>query len=89
MKGKATARMYNLLSYLLRFTNAEDKIWFNNALERVVKDNIDPDLAATMSESEPYFVDFLQEAPEPTGEETDDADLEAPKIYEAVGLFLG
>ena len=33
---------------------------------------------------EPYFVDFLREAPEPTGEEPEDADLEAPKIYEQV-----
>lgn len=33
---------------------------------------------------EPYFVDFLREAPEPTGEEPDDAVLEAPKIYELV-----
>ena len=33
---------------------------------------------------EPYFVDFLQEAPEPTGEEPDDADMEAPKVYEQV-----
>lgn len=33
---------------------------------------------------EPYFVDFLREAPEPTGDEPDDAVLEAPKIYELV-----
>lgn len=33
---------------------------------------------------EPFFVDFLRDAPEPTGEETDDANLEAPKIYEQV-----
>ena len=33
---------------------------------------------------EPYFVDFLQEAPEPTGEEPEDADMEAPKVYEQV-----
>ena len=33
---------------------------------------------------EPFFVDFLQEAPEPTGEEPEGADLDAPKIYEQV-----
>lgn len=33
---------------------------------------------------EPYFVDFLRDAPEPTGEEADDAVLDAPKIYEQV-----
>ena len=31
-----------------------------------------------------YFVDFLQEAPEATGEEADDAELDAPKV----GLFV-
>ncbi len=34
------------------------------------------------SAPEPYFVDFLREAPEPTVEEGADADLEAPKVYE-------
>ena len=33
---------------------------------------------------EPYFVDFLREAPEATGDEPDDADLDAPKVYEQV-----
>ena len=33
---------------------------------------------------EPYFVDFLRDAPEPTGEEDEDADFDAPKIYEEV-----
>ena len=37
---------------------------------------------------EPYFVDFLREAPEPTGEEPDDAELEAPKVYEMVSHSL-
>lgn len=35
---------------------------------------------------EPYFVDFLRDAPEPTGEEADDAVLDAPKIYEQVQI---
>ncbi len=33
---------------------------------------------------EPYFVDFLREAPELTGDEDDDVDLDAPKVYEQV-----
>lgn len=36
---------------------------------------------------ESYFVDFLRDAPEATGDEPDDADLEAPKIYEPVPSF--
>ena len=37
-------------------------------------------------DAEPYFVDFMRDAPEPTGEEGDDADLDAPKVYEAVRI---
>lgn len=36
---------------------------------------------------ESYFVDFLRDAPEATGDEPDDADLEAPKIYEPIPSF--
>ena len=35
---------------------------------------------------EPFFVDFMRDAPEPTGDEGEDADLEAPKIYEEVSV---
>ena len=34
---------------------------------------------------EPYFVDFLRDAEEPTGDEPDDSDYDAPKIYESIG----
>ena len=30
------------------------------------------------------FLQFTRDPPEPTGEETEDADLEAPKVYEKV-----
>lgn len=33
---------------------------------------------------EPYFVDFLREMPEPTGDEPEDALFEVPKLYELV-----
>ena len=32
------------------------------------------------------FFQFTRDPPEPTGEETEDADLEAPKVYEEVRL---
>ena len=41
-----------------------------------------------MASPEPYFVDFLREAPEPTGDEPEDADMEAPKVYEMVSVCL-
>jgi dynein heavy chain len=37
--------------------------------------------------AEPYFVDFLREAPEPTGEETEDTSLDSPKIYEPITSY--
>lgn len=36
---------------------------------------------------EPYFVDFLREMPEPTGDEPEDTVFEVPKIYELVFIF--
>nr|WAW84834.1 axonemal dynein heavy chain A [Halisarca dujardinii] len=62
-----------------RFTNSEDWVWFEKAMQKAVKAELDipcPD--------EPYFVDFLQDAPEATGDEPDDAELDAPKVYEQV-----
>lgn len=36
---------------------------------------------------ETYFVDFLREPPEPTGDEPEDFILEAPKIYEEIPRY--
>ena len=63
-----------------RFTNLEDKAWF----EQNINMTIERELGDVEIVPEPFFVDFLREAPEPTGEEEDDADLEAPKIYEII-----
>ena len=62
------------------FNFLQDVSWFLRAVERVVKE----ELEVGELQLEPYFVDFLQEAPEPTGEEPEDADMEAPKVYEQV-----
>ncbi|XP_019624088.1 PREDICTED: dynein heavy chain 8, axonemal-like [Branchiostoma belcheri] len=69
-----------------RFTNSEDKDWFFKAIIRVVGENIGAEYLAEL-DPEPYFVDFLRDAPEPTGEEPEDADLDAPKIYEKIPSF--
>lgn len=36
---------------------------------------------------ETYFVNFLREPPEPTGDEPEDFVLEAPKIYEEIPRY--
>ena len=64
-----------------RFTNADDVEWFNKALVEVVKTNLGESYADKV-DLECVFVDFLRDAPEPTGEEEEDVDLEAPKILE-------
>ncbi|XP_052798280.1 dynein axonemal heavy chain 8-like [Mya arenaria] len=66
-----------------RFTNAEDKKWFEKAMTSICQNNVGEEYLSQLPE-EPIFVDFLREAPEPTGEESEDAVLEAPKIYETV-----
>lgn len=66
-----------------RFTTPEDAAWFDKALHKTAEEDLPADQAAQVPE-EPYFVDFLREPPEPTGDEPEDADLEAPKIYEQI-----
>lgn len=50
-------------------------------MERVLHEEMGSDVQVP---SEPFFVDFLRDAPEATGDEPEDADLDAPKIYEQV-----
>ena len=67
-----------------RFTCAEDLDWFDENLKKCISENVRSDLAGDNLDLRPLFVDFLREAPEPTGEEDEDADFDAPKIYELV-----
>nr|XP_046263890.1 dynein axonemal heavy chain 8-like isoform X2 [Scatophagus argus] len=69
-----------------RFICSEDREWFEKAVSRVIQEHVDPSLVPALH-PEPYFVDFLRDAPEPTGEEDDDACFDAPKIYELVPGF--
>ena len=49
-----------------RFTNQQDKDWFEKTIKQVVEEDFDTE-TANMMEAEPYFVDFMRDAPEPTG----------------------
>ncbi|VEL10274.1 unnamed protein product [Protopolystoma xenopodis] len=66
-----------------RFTDLTDKTWFDKTLKSCAEEFFDQSTFSHMQE-EPYFVDFLRDAPEPTGEEAEDADMETPKIYEPI-----
>uniref|UniRef100_A0A673VVA8 Dynein axonemal heavy chain 8 n=1 Tax=Salmo trutta TaxID=8032 RepID=A0A673VVA8_SALTR len=52
----------------------------------VIQEHVDPSLVPDLH-PDPYFVDFLREALEPTGDEADDVCLDAPKVYELVPSF--
>ncbi|XP_064453637.1 dynein axonemal heavy chain 8 [Mirounga angustirostris] len=69
-----------------RFITPEDEQWFNIHLVRAVEENINSDVTSYIL-PEPYFVDFLREMPEPTGDEPEDSVFEVPKIYELVPSF--
>ncbi|KAM5298595.1 dynein axonemal heavy chain 8-like [Ctenodactylus gundi] len=69
-----------------RFITPEDKQWFNTQLIRAVEENISSKAASCIL-PEPYFVDFLREMPEPTGDEPEDSVFEVPKVYELVPSF--
>nr|XP_015210363.1 PREDICTED: dynein heavy chain 5, axonemal-like [Lepisosteus oculatus] len=69
-----------------RFTNPKDKEWFEQTMDKIaIEDHGAPLIEKTPKEA--YFVDFLRDAPEATGDEPEDADLEAPKIYEPIPSF--
>ncbi|XP_069744236.1 dynein axonemal heavy chain 8-like [Narcine bancroftii] len=69
-----------------RFISEEDKQWFENAITHAVEDNLGKELAEKLHK-EPYFVDFLRDMAEPTGEEPEDYVFIVPKVYELVPSF--
>ena len=78
--------IFLLLCFSFRFITPEDEQWFNAHLIRAVEENISADVGSYIL-PEPYFVDFLHEVPEPTGDEPEDTVFEVPKIYELVFVF--
>ena len=49
-----------------RFINEQDTAWFIRCLRQTVEEDFGQEQVAAMSD-EPYFVDFLRDAPEITG----------------------
>nr|VZI35563.1 unnamed protein product [Spirometra erinaceieuropaei] len=66
-----------------RFVSFDDLQWFEKNFSRTLVDMLDEGAAENVAD-EVYFVDFMRDAPEITGEEAEDADLSAPKIYEPI-----
>ena len=85
-----------------RFVSIDDEAWYVKIINRMVSEEISEEIAQSIEEPL-YFVDFLRynievllfdyklydrDAPEPTGEEGEDFDFSAPKIYEPVYLKI-
>uniref|UniRef100_A0A8C7IHK7 Dynein axonemal heavy chain 5 n=1 Tax=Oncorhynchus kisutch TaxID=8019 RepID=A0A8C7IHK7_ONCKI len=93
-----TAELVNSLTVLLqlwkheckrviadRFTMPEDVAWFDRALAKLVEEELGEEERAVVDFGvDSYFVDFLRDAPEATGEEPEDTDFEMPKVYEPI-----
>uniref|UniRef100_A0A8C5C0U0 Dynein, axonemal, heavy chain 5 n=1 Tax=Gadus morhua TaxID=8049 RepID=A0A8C5C0U0_GADMO len=73
-----------------RFTTPEDVSWFDQALAQLLlQEDFGGDAARSAADSadDSYFVDFLRDAPEATGEEAEDSDFDMPKVYEPVESY--
>ncbi|KPP75577.1 dynein heavy chain 5, axonemal-like [Scleropages formosus] len=71
-----------------RFTISEDVEWFDKALAKLVEEELgEEDRAGVDFGVDTYFVDFLRDAPEATGEEPEETDFDMPKVYEPIESF--
>ncbi|XP_053183407.1 dynein axonemal heavy chain 5 isoform X3 [Scomber japonicus] len=71
-----------------RFTMPEDVEWFDQALVKLVEEGLGEDHKNIVDYGvDRYFVDFLRDAPEATGEEPEDSDFDLPKVYEPIESF--
>ncbi|XP_051153326.1 dynein axonemal heavy chain 8 isoform X1 [Leptopilina boulardi] len=69
-----------------RFIDEIDKLWFQETLQKTAEECLNIDFRYYSSD-ETYFVNFLRDPPEPTGDEPEDFVLVAPKIYEEIPSF--
>ncbi|KAK7079748.1 Dynein heavy chain 5, axonemal, partial [Halocaridina rubra] len=68
------------------FTSPKDVLWFEEALVNQSQSELTAPQVKLLSKTH-YFVDFLRDAPEPTGDEGEDLDMEMPKVYEPIPSF--
>lgn len=66
-----------------RFTNKDDRNWFSKNVSKTAMQELEEE-ARYYNDVETYFVDFLREPPEPTGDEPEGFNFDAPKIYEEI-----
>ncbi|XP_074644897.1 dynein axonemal heavy chain 5-like [Tubulanus polymorphus] len=69
-----------------RFTTFDDYGWFTKTMSRIAVEDLGEQHAPHL-DTENFFVDFLRDPAEATGEEPDDADFDMPKVYEPITTF--
>lgn len=67
-----------------RFIDFDEKMWFVGALKRIGEEVEGAEIISELNSEESFFVDFLRDPPEATGDEPDDFVFEAPRVYEPV-----
>ncbi|CAH8867793.1 unnamed protein product [Trichobilharzia szidati] len=70
-----------------RFVSAEDHQWFDTIMKRLVREELGTEYVNMVANDPPYFVNFLRDPPEATGDEPDDYVVEVPRIYEPIESF--
>lgn len=66
-----------------RFTTFDDYNWFTSEIKTIALRELGSTYEEMLDPS-PVFVDFMRDAPEPTGEEGEETDMELPKVYEPI-----
>lgn len=69
-----------------RFTENSDKEWFLENLTKLAMEELSY-FNTFYTDEEVYFVDFMRDCPEATGEEPEGFVFEAPKIYEEMDKY--
>uniref|UniRef100_A0A7N8XMR9 Dynein, axonemal, heavy chain 5 n=1 Tax=Mastacembelus armatus TaxID=205130 RepID=A0A7N8XMR9_9TELE len=68
-----------------RFTTPDDVEWFDQTLAKLLEEELGEEYKKIVDYgTDSYFVDFLRDAPEATGEEPEDSDFDLPKVYEPI-----
>ncbi|XP_071468921.1 dynein axonemal heavy chain 5 [Marmota flaviventris] len=71
-----------------RFTVSDDVTWFDKTLASLVEEEFGEEEKLLVDYGiDAYFVDFLRDAPEATGETSEEPDAEMPKVYEPIECF--
>uniref|UniRef100_A0A8C8DVN9 Dynein, axonemal, heavy chain 5 n=1 Tax=Oryzias sinensis TaxID=183150 RepID=A0A8C8DVN9_9TELE len=71
-----------------RFTMPDDVEWFDQTLAKLVEQQLGEEHKKVVDCGvERYFVDFLRDPPEATGEEPEESDFDMPKVYEPIESF--